>query len=212
MSSDARARAAEALRRFGHALHTHEPDEELFERVARAAQAVTAEVERAAPRQRDLRMLKRRLWADPIAEGDEIDHFDDCFVSGRFNPLGIGVHVVREADEAVARVTLGPAFEGAPGRSHGGIVAAIFDDVLGCVLRLERVPAFTGELRVRYLAPTPIGEELTFRARTAARDGRKLDIEGEAYVDHGGSAPEMVARSSGRFIIIESFAPDGDGD
>lgn len=212
MSEDPRARAAAALRRFGHALHARDPDDELLERVAAAAASVTAEVEQAPRRARDLRMLKRQLWAAPIADGEEIDHFDDCFVSGAFNPLGIGVHVVREGDEAVARVTLGPAFEGAPGRSHGGIVAAIFDDVLGCLLRLEQVPAFTGELAVRYLAPTPIGEELTFRARTVGRDGRKLDTVGEALVHPPGGRPVTVATATARFIVIESYADPGEAD
>lgn len=205
MSDDARARAAAALRRFGHALHTRDADGELLERVARAADAVTAEVEQAPRRHRDLGLMKRRMWVEPIADGQRIDHFDDCFVSGTWNPLGIGVHVVREGDDAVARVTLGPAFEGAPGRSHGGIVAAIFDDVLGCVLRIISTPAYTGELTVRYLAPTPIGEELTFRARLVERDGRKLDIEGEASVDGEDGQPVVVATSAARFIAIDGY-------
>lgn len=37
----------------------------------------------------------------------------------------------REGDEIVADVRFGRAFEGAPGRVYGGIVAAIFNDVTG---------------------------------------------------------------------------------
>ena len=35
----------------------------------------------------------------------------------------------RDGDEAVAQVCLGAAFEGAPGRAHGGVVAAVFDAI-----------------------------------------------------------------------------------
>lgn len=205
MSDAARARAAAALRRLGHALHAHDPDPSLLERVADAADRVAAQVATSAVRTRDLDALKQQMWREPIGEGHRIDHFDDCFVSGEWNPLGIGVHVEREGDEAVARVTLGPAFEGAPGRAHGGIVAAIFDDVLGCLLRIERTPAFTGELSVRYLAPTPVGDELVVRARTVGREGRKLDTEGECTARTADGTTVTVATATARFITIDAY-------
>lgn len=205
---DPRARAAAALRHFGHALHAHDADDELLRRVARAAEQVTTEVEAAPPRQRDLEQLKAGIWSEPVADGELIDHFADCFVSGRWNPLGIGIEIHREGDEAVARLTLGPAYEGAPARSHGGIVAAIFDDVLGCLLRFEQRPAFTGELTVRYLAPTPIGEPLVFRARVTGLRGRKLDTEGEAWTEPVAGEPLQVAAATARFITIEDYLPD----
>ena len=193
------------MRRFGHALHSRDADDELLERVARAAEAVTEQIEAAPVRERDASQLKDGIWRQPIADGEVIDHFSDCFVSGQWNPLGIGLDVRREGDEAVARFTLGPAYEGAPGRSHGGIVAAIFDDVLGCLLRFEQVPAFTGELRVRYLAPTPVGEPLEFRARGTAFEGRKLDTAGEAWARPVDGEPVQVASATARFITIDQY-------
>jgi hypothetical protein len=63
------------------------------------------------------------------------------------------------------------AHEGAPGRSHGGVVAALFDDVFGFLLTLVVEPAFTGELTVRYEAGVPIGVPLTCRVRITERVG-----------------------------------------
>jgi acyl-coenzyme A thioesterase PaaI-like protein len=137
-----------------------------------------------------------------VPDGAQVVHFDECFVSGPWNPLGIAVVVHREGDEAVARVQLGPAFEGAPGRSHGGIVAAIFDDVLGYQLVFVHEPAFTGELTVRYLAPTPIGQPLEFRSRVTGRDGRKIYVEAEARVD--GPEGEPVATAHATFVAISN--------
>jgi acyl-coenzyme A thioesterase PaaI-like protein len=193
-----RAKAAAALRRLGHALMGHEADDLLLERVARAADQAAADLEAGPARQRDALELKRRMFETEVADGARVSHFDECFVSGPWNPMGIAIEVHREGDEAVAQVELGPAFEGGPGRSHGGIVAAIFDDVLGYLLTLNSVPAFTGELTVRYLAATPIGQPLTFRARLVSRDGRKLLTEGRASAEG-----QTVATAQALFIAVE---------
>lgn len=147
------------------------------------------------------------MWKDPVPDGAVMDHFEDCFVSGDWNPMGIGIEVRRDGDEAVATVTLGPAYEGAPKRSHGGIVAAIFDDVLGCLLRFLQQPAFTGELTVRYLAPTPIEEPLEFRAHVEQVQGRKIDTVGEAYALAEDGSRTRIATATARFIAIDSYAP-----
>lgn len=193
-----RGRAAAALRRLGHALIANEADDALLLEVAAAAERVAARVEAGAPRERDLLDTKRRMFDVEIGEGERVVHFDECFVSGPFNPLGIAIEVRREGDEAVAEVALGAAFEGGPGRAHGGIVAAVFDDVLGYLLSLERTPGFTGELTVRYLAPTPIGVPLRFRARVVERDGRKLHTEAEALADGA-----RIATARAVFISVD---------
>jgi acyl-coenzyme A thioesterase PaaI-like protein len=112
--------------------------------------------------------------------------------------MGIAVRVRRDRDEAVASVVLESAFEGAPGRAHGGIVAAVFDDTMGFVLSMLRQPAFTGRLTVTYRAPTPVNEHLEFRARLVHRDGRKLTIGAEATSASG----IVVAEAEGLFIAI----------
>lgn len=199
-TDDPRARAAAALRRMGHALMGHDADPELLERVEKAATRVAEDLEAAPKRQRDLLELKRRMFDVDIADGERVVHFDECFVSGPWNPMGIAIEVQRDGDDAVAHVELGPAFEGAPARSHGGIVAAIFDDVLGYLLTLQQQPGFTGELTVRYHAPTPIGEALTFRGSVTEIDGRKIHTVGEAH-DASGT---LVASASALFIAVDT--------
>jgi len=196
--SDARARAAGALRRLGHTLMSHEADVALLERVADAADRVADDLNSAPERVRDLVELKRRMFEVDIPDGGRVSHFDECFVSGAQNPLGIAIDVSRQGDEVVAEVRLGPAFEGAPGRSHGGVVAAVFDDVLGYLLTLHKQPGFTGELHVRYLAATPIGQSFEVRARMTGREGRKLFAEGEAT-----SEGRVIASASATFIAID---------
>ena len=197
-------RAALAMRRLGHALVSNDPAPEVLNRVAEGAIEAARLVEKSPKRVRDMVAMKRELFEGPAeaAPGEPISHFDECFVSGRHNPMGIGIQVFRDDEDSVAWVELGAAFEGAPGRSHGGIVAAIFDDVLGYLLSIHRQPAFTGELTVRYLAPTPVGERLTFRGRLVGREGRKIMAEGEATAADG----TVVATSTAIFVAVDVTA------
>lgn len=167
--SHERIAAAAALRRLGHALVARDIDDTVLRRIAERVEDLLTRIDDAPPRQRPIIAMKHDLFSGPPADDDTMDHSPDCIVSGAANPMGIGIRVARDDDEAVARVALGPAFEGAPGRAHGGVVAAIFDDTMGFVLSMLRTPAYTGRLTVTYRAPTPIGEELEF---TAARPHR----------------------------------------
>jgi len=196
-ASPSRIAAAATLRRLGHAFVGHHVPDDVLDRLRVQVEEALPEVEGGSVRRRPVADMKRRLYEAPPADGQTMDHFPDCVVSGSANPMGIAIEVRREGEDAVARVALGAAFEGAPGRAHGGIVAAVFDDTMGFVLAMLGTPAFTGRLTVSYLAPTPVGEELEFRARLRHREGRKLWIDGEAW--HGG---ERIASAEGLFIAI----------
>lgn len=194
---DARERAAAALRRLGHAVVGHECDPALLEQVAVRADRIAAEVELGTPRSRPVAELKRRMWEDVPPDGGAMSHFAECVVSGRANPMGIAMTVRREGDEAVADVRLGPAFEGAPKRAHGGVVAALFDDIMGYVLVVHRTPAYTGRLTVHYRAPVPMDAPLTLRARLLERDGRKLLIGSQLHV-----GDDLLCEADGLFVAI----------
>src|SRR5439155_20747862 len=101
------------------------------------------------PRGRSIDSMKQHMSEAP-AEGAPIGTFPDCVVSGEANPMGLDVRFYREGQEAVSRVVLGPAFEGAPNRAHGGIVAAVFYDRSGFVCDILESTAYTGELNDSY--------------------------------------------------------------
>jgi acyl-coenzyme A thioesterase PaaI-like protein len=141
--------------------------------------------------------MKQHMFERP-AEGEPIGTFPDCVVSGDANPMGLDIQFFREGDEAVSHAVLGPAFEGAPNRAHGGVVAAVFDDLMGFVLTIHESPAYTAELTVRYRRPTPVGEPIEFRARLVDRRGRRLHIQADA-TDKSGA---KIATADALFITI----------
>jgi len=172
----ARTAAAVSLRALSHAFAAHDPDDDALSAITETAAELAHRVE-GAPRRDRLALMRSR--PDTTVLGGR--GFEDRAVGGLSNPTSIELQVgYDDNDEVVAQVVLRRAFEGAPGRAHGGIVAAAFDDVTGFVIGKLQEPAFTGELTVRYLAPVPVDQTLEMRARLDGRERRKLFISGEA--------------------------------
>ncbi len=199
-----RARAGHAIRHLGHALVGHHADPALLVELVETVEGLAARLDAHDIRTRPGTDMQNRLLEGVVADGEVIVSYPDRPISGAASPWGVELVVTREGDEAVGRCTLRAAHEGAPQRSHGGVVAAIFDDLYGFVLSLQQEMAFTGDLYVRYEAPTPLHTELTFRSRVVRRDGRKLFLESEAR--HG---EQRFASSRATFIIVGTYVPEG---
>jgi acyl-coenzyme A thioesterase PaaI-like protein len=175
-TEETRMAAAASLRALSHAFAAHDADDDALAAIADTAHELTRRI--ATTPLRDRLALMRSRPDTSVLGGRG---FEDRAVAGTSNPTSIELEVrYDENDEVVAKVLLRRAFEGAPGRAHGGIVAAAFDDVTGFVIGKLQEPAFTGELTVRYLAPVPVDETLEMRARLDGRERRKLFISGEA--------------------------------
>lgn len=197
--ADARARLGAAHRRLAHAIAGHEIGLDELERATDDIERVAAGFEAGALRDRTLERPTGE-WSAAPAPGERMFSFDERPISGRSAPLGFDVEVTRDGDEAVGILTLGRAHEGAPGRSHGGMVSALFDDLFGFILTIHECPGFTGELTVRYEAGTPIGVPLECRVRLDRRGGRKLLMSGELTdVDSG----DRYARATAVFIAVD---------
>jgi acyl-coenzyme A thioesterase PaaI-like protein len=200
-----RVRAGRAIRDLGHALVGHHAPAELLDRVADALEPLTTELDRGPSRSRDASSFSQERSTGP----GELPRtgYDDRPVSGRSSPWGLDPELHRHGDEIEAIVVLRAAHEGAPDRSHGGIVAALFDDVFGFVLGVVDQPAFTGELSIRYVAPTPLHRRLSCRVRLAERSGRKLLMSGE-LVDIDGRDEQLLVTAKATFIAVDPSAFD----
>lgn len=195
----ARARAGRAIRNLGHALVGHYASIDDIDEIAATLETYTARLDAARVRNRR-EHHHGDVWGQAPADGEIMTSYPERPVSGDASPWGLDTLVRRDGDEAVALVTLRAAHEGAPERSHGGIVAALFDDIYGFVLAIHLQPAFTGEIAVRYRAGTPIGVPLECRVRLAERQGRKLLMTGELRVIETG---EVLVTSTATFIAID---------
>ncbi len=203
----ARIDAGTALNRLAHSLVAHRADVSILHRIADEADRLAAAIEGQPRRSRRAELaasprfvaaMKGGSLADAIDDGAFIDMFHDSPVSGSASPLSIGLRLRREGEEAVGTVTLGPGWEGAPGRSHGGVVAACVDETIGALLPIIGTMAFTGNLSMDYTAACPLGEPIEFRAWLERREGRKLFI-----ACTGSSAAGEFIKATAVFITVE---------
>ncbi|MEZ5265202.1 MAG: alpha/beta fold hydrolase [Acidimicrobiales bacterium] len=200
---DARHRTADAVRRFGHALVHHDAPTELLDAVAAHLSGAADKLEREPIRDRLAAMLSSaRVQAimsgdpPPIPTDDaELDFAPYSLVGGPANPFGVDAVYIRRGSDVVAHVSLGAAFEGPPGRAHGGIVSAIVDETMTALLSVLGAVAFTTRLEVDYLGPTPLHTPLEFRASLIGRVGRTLTI-----ACFGRSGDQEFARATGTFV------------
>jgi acyl-coenzyme A thioesterase PaaI-like protein len=113
------------------------------------------------------------------------------------------MQVHRRGDRIEATFSIGSSFEGAPSRSHGGIVALAFDDAMGFMLNLLKTVAYTGQLTINYKAPTPLHVPLVILAWLGKRDGRKIFLEAELREDRPDAS--IIATASALFIAINAY-------
>lgn len=185
-------RLADELRRIIHRLVLVRPSAEDLRRAADGARAFADELDRLRP----------RSGAGEISEAglrpnDPIRHSP---LSGTSNPLAPPM-VSRQISEGPdgpggrrteGTVRFGAAYEGPPRHVHGGLLAAMFDELLG---RSQLVPGFTGSLTIHYRRPAPLDRDLDLCAWVDRVDGRKRWLRGTCHLDGA-----LLCEAEGLFI------------
>ncbi len=124
-----------------------------------------------------------------------------CFGCGKDNPEGLQLkfHLDETGRRFVARFRLARRFTGPPGHAHGGIIAAILDEVMSKLSRLRGVIAPTVELKVEYLKAVPLGKTMAAYGWERLVRGRWHYREAEICNPAG----EVLARARGKFIAVD---------
>ena len=141
-----------------------------------------------------------RSWgfSETSPSGNTRAMFDHSPLIGQANPVAPPLRLWVEGEEVVGTAVFGRQYEGPPGHVHGGMVAAAFDEALGMVQAMTGRPGMTGTLTVRYRRPTPLHQELRFRARVERVEGRKIFASGTL---HAGEV--LCAEAEGVFISVD---------
>ena len=93
------------------------------------------------------------------------------------------------------RVCLGPGFASHAGRIHGGLIATLFDEVMGhAAYRSSGVPMVTTLLRVRFVEPMLPDVEHRMEVIVGVATGGVLDVTAELL-----GPGVMVAAASAKF-------------
>jgi acyl-coenzyme A thioesterase PaaI-like protein len=122
-----------------------------------------------------------------------------CFGCSPHNRNGLRLRFLETEPGAVESTYVAPEHLcGAPGVVHGGIQAALLDEVMGVAAHSgaesEDVVLVTAEFHLRYRRPVPTATSLTIRARLARREGNDFFLEGAIVGADGHDLTRAKAR------------------
>ncbi|WP_211315768.1 PaaI family thioesterase [Isoalcanivorax indicus] len=157
--------------------------------------APQAELEDYAARLRSLRddiapwprrpqgALLQRLMDGQGSHQDVLDLMDHEIMTGRASVLAPPLDLWLDGDVVRGRAELGLAWQGPPGRVHGGVIALMMDILLAKTQDLVGGIGMTGTLSLRYVAGTPLKTPIDMEARVREVKGRKLIAEARFIVN-----------------------------
>jgi len=102
------------------------------------------------------------------------------------NPVGLHLHIYETAPNEVESIYIAPDhFQGYPGVLHGGIVAALIDEISGRAHMgsnpMEPRFMFTAKLEVKYRKNVPIGKPLRIVGKGGKSKARSAEAWGGIY-------------------------------
>ncbi len=132
------------------------------------------------------------------------DFFPYSPLVGLLNPISPPVTMTRVATdnyfEIHGEVTFSAAFNGPPDCVHGGVIAALFDELLGSTCVVNGIGGYTGTLTIVYRTPTPLGTPLHMRGFYDRSERRKVFAKGTL---HAGDT--LCAQAEGIFVQSENL-------
>jgi acyl-coenzyme A thioesterase PaaI-like protein len=187
-----RARVADlgrALRAATVAACVTEVDDAELARAAALAQEISAILER------------RTRPLEQVPEVDDLERSIRVFnpVIGAGNPVSPPLEILPTDGGSVARAAFDRRFEGPPGLLHGGVIALLFDQVLGSAATLAGRWGMTAFLTVQYRRAVPLDREVVLTGRITRTEGRKTFIEGGIALAEEPDEPLATAEA----LIVE---------
>jgi acyl-coenzyme A thioesterase PaaI-like protein len=129
-----------------------------------------------------------------------------CFICGMENPVGLHLHIYETAPGEVESTYIAPDhFQGYPGVLHGGIVAALIDEISGRAQMgsdpMDPRFMFTAKLEVKYRKNVPIGQLL----KIIGKAGKSRAKSAEAWAGiYDADTGELLAEGNTLLIDVPS--------
>ena len=124
--------------------------------------------------------------ADPGADGirQRVGRYDfaahRCFACGQLNLAGLRLQLHAAGDRCWTETTLPDQFQGWEGITHGGVVAAILDEVMAWSLIGADRLGFTARLEVDFRRPVPV--QVPIRAEGWITERRRQRFDARALI------------------------------
>ena len=125
----------------------------------------------------------------------------NCIVCGMENPNGLKAPFYNLEDGSLATVvTFKDTHQSYPDRTHGGMVSALLDELMGRTLWVTDPETFgvTTTLEITYRRPVPLETKVKARAVITFNSPRGLTAKGAVYSMDG----ELLAEGKAKFFKI----------
>jgi acyl-coenzyme A thioesterase PaaI-like protein len=122
-----------------------------------------------------------------------------CFGCGEENRLGLRLNIRLKGDRTECEFTPIAEFQGAPGVTHSGVVAAVLDEVMGQLIFAQLQLAVTRKIEVTYRRPLRVGQTYYFSAEIRSQNSRIIAVRAEARDGEG----NQVARARGIYAPLD---------
>jgi acyl-coenzyme A thioesterase PaaI-like protein len=132
-----------------------------------------------------------------LAAPNDILRFNPA--TGRYNPVAPKLEMEVEGEKLVIRCEFPNCYESAPETVQGGVVAAVYDQLLAYSIMVRGFTGPTLSIKVSYLKPTPINVPLRFEAVVDEVDGKKFAVRGACF-----QGDEKITEAEG--MILGSYA------
>ena len=120
------------------------------------------------------------------------------FVIGSKNPRGINLKTKVQNNMVIADYTFLPEHVGPPNITHGGVLSAICDDVMGLVCFCLNRISMTINLNVNYLQPVYLGKQYFIKAWLVDINNKKITCESIIYDEK-----KICIEASGLFYLYD---------
>ena len=128
----------------------------------------------------------------------ELNYDSMCFACGERNDWGLKLKFSERDGYVETELIPKEVYEGYPGIMHGGLNAAILDEVMAITVNSLGHDAVTARMELRFRKEVPTGGKVKYRSRIKSSRGKVFDLESEAVLEDGTVAVE----ATGRYIVV----------
>ena len=130
---------------------------------------------------------------------DPVEYFPYSPIIGPLNPIAAPIDFKVVDREMHAVHSFDAQYNGPPTAVHGGVIALVFDELLGSLGAILDIGGFTGTLKIIYRSLTPLGKPIRMRGWIDREEGVKVFIKGTMSTD-GPDGEVLCAEAEGIFI------------
>jgi len=109
------------------------------------------------------------------------------------------LQVDRETQSASCELVIPAEYQGWEGMVHGGIIAALLDEVCAYAGMTVSEQVVTGELKTRFRKPVPVERLVTVSAKVAKQARRTVMVEAQLAMDG-----RVLAGAEAKMVIVSS--------